>query len=776
MFQTTTLPTDPVRIGDCLVQEGFATPRDILDALHIQQKEKKRLRFSQESVLPPINGMSKNQRKELLSHPPLGNHVGRICLERGLIDKKQLQRILRKKKSSELTGEVLVREGILTTEIIEEVLCDQLGIDGFGELAVKLNFLSPSDIQKDPAASRPPRTVGEILCEAGVINPVDLDYVLKKYGKQLKFGEILVKQGVIDYPQLRSALQAQFHQDKPLGMLLLEEDIITEDQLYNALATQYHIPFRKIQQLDFNGGQCSDVTRIVGPRYAVKNKVLPIAMDGDRMTLAVYNPEFIWTAEDIQKVHPNLIIKVVFITHQNFLSLFEMLYQRCLTDATAGKDTKKVKIDVNTLQIRLDETAQMADTASKADYGLSNLEVLDLVNYIIKYGIGNNASDIHIEQDRRKPRLRYRIDGILHTLQMNWLEEKLTEQINAVISRIKIISRLDIAEKRIPQDGVFRVNYYDPANNEQVDMDFRVATCPGIIGENVTIRILDPREAKVDIETLNHSPHVLRPLKKLLKSPAGMILVTGPTGSGKTSTLYSALQYIYSPTIKIITAEDPIEYSFPGIMQTQTNTKIDLTFPKLLRSFLRLDPDVVLVGEIRDPETARMSFDAAQTGHLLLSTLHTNDSAGAIPRLQDLGIDTHQMASCLMGVLAQRLLRKNCPACSVRYPPAEKEWTPLFDDYPDHLQFYRGEGCPSCNYTGFQGRTLISEFLVITPDIALALNRGASIREIKEMALAGGMRTMLDDGIAKLEKTTLQELLRVIPSEMLQSFRSRQKD
>jgi len=252
-----------------------------------------------------------------------------------------------------------------------------------------------------------------------------------------------------------------------------------------------------------------------------------------------------------------------------------------------------------------------------------------------------------------------------------------------------------------------------------------------------------------------------------------MLLVSGPTGSGKTSTLYGALKYIYNPGIKIITAEDPIEYSFPDIMQTQVNQKINLTFSKLLRSFLRFDPDVILVGEIRDGETASIGFDAALTGHLLLSTVHTNDSVSAITRLVDLGIDYNQMASSLMGVLAQRLVRTACPVCKKKYEPKKEEWSVLFTKYPEHLTFYKGDGCSECKFSGYKGRTVISELFSVTREIAMALNRGDGEKDIKRLALAGGMKTMIDDGIQKLKDTTLEELIRVVPHEMITEYKSR---
>jgi len=764
-----------IRIGDCLIKEGFATPDDIAKALEIQKKEEKQIRFSSKAILPPINKLSQKQVRFLLNRPPLDSNIGLVCVQKGIISKPDLYELIKEKKNTETLGETLIKKGLLSSETLEEILFENLGTAEFGEIALRLQLITPEQLKKALNAKKSPQTLGKILCDMGVINPTDLDYVLKKYGKHLKLGDILVKEGILDQSKLMIALQEQFHREAPLGKILLEKNLITVDQLYHAFSVQHNIPFNRIENLDLFDAQRTTLTSIIGEKYARKNRILPIALDGKKITVATYDPEQLPSATDIKSVYAHLELSCVLITEDNFLRLFEEIYQTDFSGESTLKEAPVIEpvCDIS-MDICLDMQINEVKTTGRTNYGLARIETMELVNHIIRYGIASDASDIHIEQDRKTPKIRYRIDGMLQTLQQKGLDEKLRELINSVISRIKVISNLDIAEHRIPQDGVFRVSYYDARKKETVDLDFRVAICPGIVGENVTIRILDPRKAKVEIDSLSHSPHVAEPLKRMLKSAAGMILVSGPTGSGKSSTLYSALQYVYSPAVKIITAEDPIEYSFPGIMQTQVNTKINLTFARLLRSFLRLDPDVILVGEIRDEETARISFDAAQTGHLMLSTVHTNDAVGAIPRLIDLGIDYNQMASSLMCVLAQRLLRKTCSNCRIAYRPTEYEWEPLFNSYPEHLEFFTGEGCPECNYTGYNGRTLISEILIIDQEIARALNRESSTREVKALAVQNGMKTMVDDGLAKMDATTLAELIRVVPHEMLKEFKSRQ--
>ncbi len=767
-------PIASLRIGDCLVKEGFATAEDIDKAVELQQKEAKRLKFSKENILPPLSRIPKKHIRMIFQQPPLDTNLGRICLQKGLLEKKDLYAVLKDKKENMLLGEALIKNGFLTSEILEDIILEHLGLEACSELAVKMGLLTENELKRARYTNRSPKTLGQILCDMGVINAADLDFVIKKYGKQIKFGEILIKEGIIDQHKLKNALQAQFHKEKPLGKILLEQNLITEDQLYQALAVQHNIPFKKIPHLNLMESQQQALTNIIGRKYAQKNMLLPLSLEGNHITVAIHNPEHLSAAHDLKNVYAYLTVSSVFVTEDNFVRLFEEIYKTGIATMQGQKEEEKQPLSMDSLQINLNSETEETEAKPQKDYyGVTKLEGQELVNYLIKYGIANSASDIHIEQDRKQPKVRYRIDGILHTLQMKWLDEKLDELINVVISRIKIVAGMDIAERRLPQDGVFRVDYFDPRRQENVDLDFRVATCPGIVGENVTIRILDPRKAKVDIDKLGHSPEVIMPLKNFLKSAAGMILVSGPTGSGKTSTLYSALQYIHDPSMKIITAEDPIEYSFPGIMQTQVHPKINLTFARLLRSFLRLDPDAILIGEIRDPETAQISFDAAQTGHLMLSTVHTNDSVSAVPRLIDLGIDYNQIAASLMCVLAQRLVRKNCPSCTVPYTPDKEEWEPLFTSFPEHIHFFRGEGCPDCSYTGYQGRTLISELFIVTPEIARALNREMPSRELKNLAIENGMKTMLENGLAKIGQTTLTELIRVVPNEMLKDFRTR---
>ncbi len=762
------------RIGELLIKEGFIKEKDLENALSIQRQETEWSKLPLGEVLVKIGALSQPDLERILKHPELRSHIGNLAVEKGYLDREQLQACLAKQGPKELLGEVFVREGIVTREDLEGLLKEQLNSRRIGDLAKKMGLVKQEELERALSIQVAKRTLGAVLCGEKALNPLDLYYVLNKYKKQMRLGDILVRQKYCDQQDLNKALQEQRHSSESIGDILVRKKVITQAQLQDTLSKQSNIPFRTLKEFAFSEEDKHKLSRIISQKYSEKNLMIPISLIGRDITIALVNPENIFTARELTALYSNLNVSCVLISEEKFSELFEILYSRRLSGKKTEEETEEEapaeKMDF--MQIELDEDMDGADDEAPV-YDAQDIEVEELVNFIIKYGISNGASDIHLEQDREGVKLRYRIDGVLQDMNLAWLKKKLQEKSGSIISRIKIISNLDIAEKRLPQDGVFRINYYDKAKGKKYDLDFRVATCRAITGENVVIRILDSRKANVGLESLNHSEHVLIPFRMSLKSSAGMILVTGPTGSGKSSTLYGALKYIYDPSTKIITAEDPIEYSFPGIMQTQVHQKIELGFGRLLRSFLRLDPDIILVGEIRDSETARIGFDAAQTGHLVLSTLHTNDSVSSVARLLDLGVERSQIAACLSCALAQRLVRRVCPTCSEEYMPDEAEWSIIFDSYPSHLRFYKGTGCEACGFTGYKGRTLISEIFEIKKDVAAALTKGAEMDELKLLAQATGMKTLLDDALLKLEETTLNEILRMVPHDMIQMFRDK---
>ena len=763
---------DQLKLGNLLVKEGFISEKELLKALEIQKKDAIEALLPMGELLLKRKLITSEQLKTLLNHPDLRKPLGVLLVDEGLITSNQLEKSLSEKPPNMPLGQFLVRKEIIHRADLDNLLQHQNEGIRLGELAFRINMASQKDIDKVLAKKQMQRTLGEILCDLGSIKPADLNYVLKKYNKQLRLGEILIRQGHLSESQYLTALQEQGQTNEMLGKLLIKKDIITAGQLYIALSRQTNIPYRDLEDFSFDEKQKRFLVRIVGERYAQKHQVLPLTLKEDKLIIGVCHPMSLQSINDLKPLYSHLDMQPVLMTEEKFNDLFRALYGRPANADDAKGGPLQQQLGAELVDIDLKEPSLKKGRGS--NYNTIDMMAEQVVDYIIKYGINHKASDIHIEHDREGTRLRYRMDGVCQEPKIEWLREKLQEMPGSIVSRIKVMANLDIAEKRLPQDGVFRVSYYDRNNDRRFDLDFRVATCPAIVGENITIRILDSRNAKVGLENLNHSEHVLTPLKRLFKSSAGMILVSGPTGSGKSSTLYGALQYVYNPGIKIITAEDPIEYSFPGIMQTQVKPKIGLTFARLLRSFLRLDPDVILVGEMRDEETASIGFDAAQTGHLLLSSIHTNDAVGSISRLLDMAVEHNQIASCLIGVLAQRLVRKNCGKCSHEYRPQRGEWRLFFNEYPSHLRFFRGIGCKACGFTGYSGRTLISELLEINQEIALALSTGAGEKQIKQLALEGGMKTMIDDGILKLTQTTLAEIIRVVPIEMIKEFRSRQ--
>jgi len=679
------IPEGKNQIGQLLILEGHITPEQMETVLKIQKIEKECLGLPLGKVLVKTKAITQEDLESALHHPDLRKNIGSIAVENKLITKDDLAFCLKKKKSNQMIGTVLVENGFLTENAIGNLLSEQINSPKIGKLLLDLKLIAEKDLIIALKVQKSTRHVGEILCALNIVTPEILNYVLERYDKQIGIEHILLKLGYINNKTLLLVQEMHDKTATPVDKILLEKNIITKDQLQHANAKKYNLPFRHLKDFIYTDKDKESLSGLIDRKFAEKNLILPLKLKNNILQIAIFRHDKIKFLDEFKKLYKDYKIELVFITDKKFDELFEILYSKKLS-AVAEKDEEEHADDIDFMDIDLDENID--EKAEIIDINNQDIESDELVNFILKYGILNSASDIHIEQDRDGPKIRYRIDGIIQDMDVEWLKHKLPNKIGSIISKIKEISNLDVTERSMPQDGVFRINYYDKAKGEKFDLDFRTATCRAIVGENVTIRILDSRNSNVILDNLGHSPHILKPFKRMLKTSAGIILVSGPTGSGKTASLYSSLKYIYNPGIKIITAEDPIEYSFPGIMQTQINHKIDLNFPRLIKSFLRLDPDIILVGEIKDNETAAISFDSAQTGQLILSTIHTNDAVSAVTRLNDLGIDSSQIASCLLSVLAQRLIRKICPLCKEEYIPTDDEWKMLFDNYPSELTFY----------------------------------------------------------------------------------------
>ena len=477
-------------------------------------------------------------------------------------------------------------------------------------------------------------------------------------------------------------------------------------------------------------------------RFLKDNRCLPLKKEDGRVLLAMADPED-QEANQAMEVALGAPISPVPAAEEEILEAIEAVYQPGSPMARLVGD-----LDAEEMDLASEETAEIGHLRDMA----REAPIIQLVNLLVLRAIQMGASDIHLEPFEDSFRVRYRKDGLLYEA-----ESPPKGLQAAVISRLKIMSRLDIAERRLPQDGRFRLKV------KGHDIDFRVSTLPTLLGESMVIRILDREKVILDLNRLGFPTKELKQFDELIHKPYGMILVTGPTGSGKTTTLYGALERINSPDKKIITIEDPVEYRLSGVTQMQVKPTIDLTFAKGLRHIVRQDPDVVLVGEIRDRETAEIAVHAALTGHLVFSTLHTNDAPGAITRLLEMDIEDFLLASAVIGILAQRLVRIICPECKVALSPemVEELRQEIPGDLPERL--FRGQGCPACAQTGYQGRTGIYELLLVDENIRQLILKRADVAALRQAAMAQGMQTLAGDGWAKVAQglTTTQEVLRV---------------
>ncbi len=545
---------------------------------------------------------------------------------------------------------------------------------------------------------------------------------------RMRIGEILTGAGYITDEQLEKALKEQIVTGEKLGEILINKGWITKEELEGALAKQIGVSRFDLASYIVD----PEVIRLIPEHLARQYKLIPVFKTGDVLTVAMGDPTNVFVIDELQRA-TGCMIEPVLADEMSVHKAHEQYY------GTSGSLQEIVTA------LSKDKIKNFEDLGEEAP-------VIKLVNLIIVKAIEQGASDIHIEPEDKLLGIRYRIDGILYR------KESLPKYLQpAIISRIKIMSGLDVAEKRLPQDGriVMKVG--------NKDIDFRVSTCPTIHGENAVLRILDKSSMKVGLEGTGFSHEQLETFKDLLSQPYGIILVTGPTGSGKTTTLYSALKMLNKEDVNVMTVEDPVEYQFPQIRQVPVNPKIGLTFAAALRSFLRQDPDIIMVGEIRDVETAEIAVQAALTGHLVLSTLHTNDAPTAFTRLIEMGIEPFLVSSSLMGVLAQRLVRRICPHCKEEYIPSEEVLKDLGMDPKSEVKFSRGKGCKLCRNTGYKGRIGIFELLISSPAIQELVLKRASADEIKNQGRKEGLITLRDSAIRKLLDgvTTVSEVFRV---------------
>jgi len=563
---------------------------------------------------------------------------------------------------------------------------------------------------------------------------------------RLKLGEILVKEGLLTEEQLQKALQAQLVEENKLGEVLVKLELVTEKDIALALGKQLGIPYVSLSKGQLKPAVDENLENLIPPDFARRYRVLPISRHLNSLTVALVDPSDLMVIDNLKKI-TGCEINPIISTHSEIEKAIDIFYGRQdLLKEAIDNSYNPQESGLETLEeVSEDESLSLDKLIAKAE----EAPVVKLVDLITKQAVEERASDIHIEPFKDKLNLRYRIDGVLHEIAppAHYLRP-------ALISRIKILAKLDIAEKRLPQDGAFLVKI-----GERV-VDIRVSVVPTIYGEKAVLRILDRSQVPLDLKGLGFESKELEIFKKVIRSSHGLVFLTGPTGSGKTTTLYAALNEIKSPTINIITIEDPVEYRFENINQVQVKPQIGLTFASALRSFLRQDPDVMLVGEVRDLETAQTCIRAALTGHLVLSTVHTNDAPTAVSRLVDLGAEPYLLAPSLLLVAAQRLVRKLCPDCKEPYEPTV-----------DFLQrnklnkdlLYRPRGCERCNNTGYKGRLGIYEIMVISSKIRNLIEKKTGIEPLREAAREEGMLTLWESGMQKVAAgiTDVEEVMRV---------------
>ncbi|MBN1958468.1 MAG: type II secretion system ATPase GspE [Desulfuromonadales bacterium] len=563
--------------------------------------------------------------------------------------------------------------------------------------------------------------------------------------KWRQLGEILVRDKGVPQEVVRQALREQEESSLRLGEILREKGETSDVVLAEALAIQSGMEYVAEPRVKTSALHLLTTVPI---SYAKENLAIPLEIDGQTIRLAVADPGNNRILNDLSVMTGCRIIPCLAEPDK----LMQAINQGYETLSGGGDNSIS---DIAQEDLDIDQqihTADLLDTSDEAP-------IIRFVNGLLTQAYRQRASDIHIEPFESEVIVRYRVDGVLYEIQRPPLGA-----LANIVSRIKIMANLDIAEKRLPQDGRFSIKIA----GKQADV--RVSTLPTAYGERVVLRLLDKSSALLGLEDIGVDTQMLPQIEKMIHKTHGIILVTGPTGAGKTTTLYSALSAINSREQNIITVEDPIEYQLPGVGQIQVNPKINLTFAQGLRSILRQDPDIIMVGEIRDSETAKIAVQAALTGHLVFSTLHTNDSAGALARLVEMGVEPFLAASALIGVLAQRLVRRVCPHCRISYRPEEQILRQLFEnhDIPGNATFYRGRGCSHCMQVGYLGRTGLYELLEVTDPIRHLVTGNADASTIRQQAIKMGMRPLRQAGLEKVLRgeTTVEEVLRVTQEEV----------
>ena len=569
---------------------------------------------------------------------------------------------------------------------------------------------------------------------------------------KLRLGEALIAAGLINQEQLREAIARQKASGKRLGQVLVEMRVVTERDITEVLSKQLNVPFIDLSNYIVDPA----IAKLIPDHIAERHQMIPINKVGNKLTVAMVDPLNILAIDDIALM-TGLQVKTVVATPGDI--------QKALHEAY-GQQTKMEEL--------LDDIGSNIETDADdvgdldGELGENDAPIIKLVNLIITQAVQGGVSDIHVEPFEKDLKVRYRADGVLYTAMS---PPKRAQA--AIASRLKIMASLDIAEKRLPQDGRIKIR----VNNRNIDL--RVSSLPTVWGEKIVMRILDQSGLQVDLEKLGFEASSLRKFKEGIAHPYGIILVTGPTGSGKTTTLYSALTSLNTPDVNIMTAEDPVEYQLNGVNQVHAKPDIGLTFPAILKSFLRQDPDIIMVGEIRDLETGSIAIKASLTGHLVLSTLHTNDAPSTISRMIDMGIEPFMVTSSVVLVQAQRLVRSICKDCKMEYRPKPEviQNFGISDELlrrielpgidPRNIKFYKGKGCETCGGSGYKGRIGVYEVLVMSETLRQTIIRGGSVSDIARVARQEGMLSLRESAVRKalLGITSTDEVVRVTAAE-----------
>jgi type IV pilus assembly protein PilB len=556
-----------------------------------------------------------------------------------------------------------------------------------------------------------------------------------------RLGEILLREGLVTREQLAQALTEQKNSKHRLGYVLVKLGLVQELEITKVLARQYRMPAVDLTRFEVD----PKIIKLVPAEMATKSVVLPLKREGRTLTVAMADPTDLGLLEDLKFITRFDLFPVI-AGEYTLRNLIEKHYESSDQQLqTILKDMEETGEDVEVVEQEEDETVTQAQ--------IDDAPVVKLINGLLTDAVRRGASDIHIEPFEHEIRVRYRIDGALLEIMRPPLKMKA-----ALTSRVKILSQLNIAERRVPQDGRLKLKMGSRV------IDFRVSTLPVLFGEKIVLRILDKGNLTLDLTKFGFEVKAEKDLMKSILNPYGMVLVTGPTGSGKTTTLYSALSRINTPEVNIMTAEDPVEYNLMGINQVQVRNEIGLTFAAALKAFLRQDPNIIMIGEIRDLETGGTAIKAALTGHLVLSTLHTNDAPSTITRMIDMGIEAFNVASAVNLVVAQRLVRRICKDCKGEHSYTDEELAALGTDLVKlkELTFMKGSGCDTCSGTGYKGRAGLYEVMALSPELRRMILRGASVADIRDQAVTEGMLTLRMDGMKKIERgvTTLEEVVK----------------